>query len=108
MGKNHGVSLSYRQGAWWREHRLVAACTRSAGWVAERLLLFTVLFVCASHGHAAQAQGRLEGASPTQSASALPVVHEDIRVEVDQQSARIVIEQQFRNPSSERLEGRYL
>jgi Ca-activated chloride channel family protein len=56
----------------------------------------------------AEAQGTLEGASPTQSAAALPVVHEELRIEIDEQAARIVLEQHFENTSSERLEGRYL
>ena len=52
--------------------------------------------------------GHLEGAGPNFAATALPVVYEAVRVEIDEQHARVTLEQHYRNPSSERLEGRFL
>jgi len=65
------------------------------------------IWVTAFSAHA-RAQGTLEGANANVSAAALPVVHEAIRVQIDQQAAHVEIEQHFKNESTEQLEGRYL
>jgi Ca-activated chloride channel family protein len=56
----------------------------------------------------AQAQSKLEAGSATTAKTNLPLRFELLRVEVDTQSADVLVEQQFLNDTNEQLEGRYL
>ena len=111
MGNYRGFGQWMGALPWAREHRRVGRGTREAAQHPGASTLAWAL--CGLLGLSffsagVQAQGTLEGASAAVAAQPLPVVHEQLNIQVDEQAARVVLEQHFQNRGSERLEGRYL
>lgn len=78
---------------------------RRAATGSVRLLVFLSLLALS---HRASAQSELEAALPGQPASSLPLVYEQIAIEVREQTVTYVLEQHFRNHLGQPVEGRYL
>src|SRR3954462_4198066 len=69
----------------------------------KRLLALALVSAAPSFAQGALFERGADGPSP-----GLRIVHERVRVQIDQQYAQTILEQEFENLGEERLEGRYL